>query len=240
MASIGQTQLRDMLQPVAEALGEELLPHVAFVGGSTTALLITDPFTREAVRFTEDIDLIIQARGHSQWVRFKEKLRQRGFSESMEDDVICRMRLGGLKVDFMPDDESILGFTNRWYREALASAQPYSITDELTINLVVPEYFIATKLEAWLGRGGNDPILSHDLEDIINLLDGREELEAEISQAGSNIRLYIATQFTELLNHSDFEYAVQGNVRDTERSELVIQRMERVIENAVQREAEGN
>ena len=42
-------QMMDMLLPVTHALGEELLAHVAFVGGSTTAFLITDPITRRAV-----------------------------------------------------------------------------------------------------------------------------------------------------------------------------------------------
>ena len=41
-----------MLQTVANALGPDLLREVAFVGGCTTALLITDAFAREAVRFT--------------------------------------------------------------------------------------------------------------------------------------------------------------------------------------------
>ncbi|MCP4045297.1 MAG: hypothetical protein GY732_04830 [Gammaproteobacteria bacterium] len=231
MAGNDQRQLREMLEPVAMALGDALLPYVAFVGGTTTALLITDPFTRETVRFTEDIDLIVKAESHAQWQKFQQQLRQRGFKESMEDNRICRMCLGHLKVDFMPDDASILGFTNRWYHMALATAQPYPLTDELTINLLAPEYFIATKLEAWRGRGGNDPISSHDLEDIINLLDGREELTVEITQSGSEVREYIAQQFSELLKHPDFEYAVQGNVRDTSRSELVFERLGNIIQD---------
>ncbi|MDF1529679.1 MAG: hypothetical protein P1R74_11190, partial [Sedimenticola sp.] len=60
-------QMMDMLLPVAHALGEELLAHVAFVGGSTTAFLITDPITRRAVRFTEDVDLIVHVEGQAQW-----------------------------------------------------------------------------------------------------------------------------------------------------------------------------
>jgi predicted nucleotidyltransferase len=230
MAANQQLQLREMLEPVAKALGPELLPYVAFVGGATTSLLISDPFTREAVRFTEDIDLIAKVESHAQWQRFRQQLHQRGFKESMEDEVICRMRLGHLKVDFMPTDESILGFSNRWYHKALATAQPYPLTAELTINLLAPEYFVATKLEAWRGRGGNDPMQSHDLEDIINLLDGREELALEIAQAEGEVRDYIARQFSELLKHPDFEYAVQGNVRDTERSELVFKHMEHIIQ----------
>jgi len=36
-----------MLEKVADALGDELLPQVVFVGGCTTGLLITDEFTKE-------------------------------------------------------------------------------------------------------------------------------------------------------------------------------------------------
>jgi hypothetical protein len=67
-----------------------------------------------------------------------------------------------------------------------------------TIRLLAPEYFIATKLEAYQGRGNNDPLLSHDLEDIINLVDGREELLGEIGQLQTSVRKYIAQQFAEL------------------------------------------
>ncbi|MBT3202805.1 MAG: hypothetical protein HOM14_02865 [Gammaproteobacteria bacterium] len=41
---------KDMLIRVAEGLGEELLPKFVFVGGCTTALLVTDEFTREQVK----------------------------------------------------------------------------------------------------------------------------------------------------------------------------------------------
>ena len=102
-------QLIDMILRVATALGEDLLKRTAFVGGVTTGLFVTDDFAREGVRFTDDVDLIIDIVGHGKWVQFQEELRSRGFRESPEDSVICRMRLGDLKVDFMPDDEKILG-----------------------------------------------------------------------------------------------------------------------------------
>lgn len=116
-----------MLQIVAEALGSDLLSKVAFVGGCTTALFITDDVTRESVRFTEDVDLIVHVLGYNGWYAMLEDLRPRGFVESPQDDITCRLRLRQtgkpeLIVDFMPDDASVLGFTNRWYAEALASA----------------------------------------------------------------------------------------------------------------------
>ncbi len=100
-----------MLIPVAEALGGELLPNVAFVGGSTTAFLIFDPITRQAVRFTEDVDLTLKVNDRAQWINLQKQLRERGFKESMGEDHTCRMLLGNIKVDFMPDDDAILGFT---------------------------------------------------------------------------------------------------------------------------------
>ena len=221
-------QILDMLRPVAEALGEDMLPHVAFVGGSTTALLITDPITRKAVRFTEDVDLIVRVDGFAHWRQWQRKLLARGFTQHMEDDIICRMRLGAIKIDLMPVDEKILGFTNRWYRSAIAHAKPCPLNDLITINLLSPVYFIATKLEAWRGRGNNDPMSSHDLEDIINLVDGREELAGEIMAASADVRGYIAAEFQSLLKHPDFDYAIQGNLQDNNRIDLFYQQWEQI------------
>jgi len=94
---------------------------------------VTDAFAINDVRLTDDADLIIDVVGFGQWVQFSEDLRTRGFQNSPEDDVTCRMRLDGLKVDFMPDDENILGFTNRWYTLGLATAEDHALNDALTI-----------------------------------------------------------------------------------------------------------
>lgn len=59
-------QLKGMIETVARALGDDLLKEVAFVGGSTTGLLITDEFTREEVRYTDDVDLIVNVVGYAQ------------------------------------------------------------------------------------------------------------------------------------------------------------------------------
>jgi hypothetical protein len=104
---------RFMIQQVAQQLGEELLAQVAFVGGCTTGLHITDEFTKENVRYTEDVDLIVHVLGYSGWHNFSERIVARGFKISMEDEVNCRFRLGSLCVDFMPDDENVLGYSNR-------------------------------------------------------------------------------------------------------------------------------
>ena len=61
------------------------------------------------------------------------------------------LRLDDLKVDFMPDDEEVLGFSNLWYKDALQTAMPYRLDESLVINVVTPPFLIATKLEAFKG-----------------------------------------------------------------------------------------
>ncbi|HAA45276.1 MAG: hypothetical protein XD36_3199 [Halomonas sp. 54_146] len=217
-----------MIAKVAQALGDDLLPHVAFVGGCTTGLLLTDDFAREQVRHTDDVDLIVHVVGYMGMHELEEMLRKRGFSHSLdEDDPICAMKLDELRVDFMPDTEHAYGFTNRWYAEALSTAQPFLLTNTVTIRLVQPIYFLATKLEAYKGRGKCDPLESRDIEDLLALVDGREELLAEVAGTSQELRTYLAEEFAELLRHPDFEYAVQGTaLNNPAREALIFERLE--------------
>lgn len=173
-------QLLEMLKAVATALGDDLRNRLVFVGGCTTALFITDPVTLEDVRSTDDIDLIVDLAGLHEWAMLLEDLRGRGFVDAADDDVICRMRHGRLKVDFMPDDEAILGFSNRWYATGIETAQPHILDAGLEIRVLTPPVFVATKLEAFRGRGNDDLYASRDAEDLLLLVDGREELLTEI------------------------------------------------------------
>lgn len=137
------------------------------------------------------------------------------------------MRLGGLRVDFMPDDEKILGFSNQWYQGAWSSAEDYVLNDKVAIRLIQPVYFVATKLEAYLGRGRNDPLGSRDVEDLLNLFGGRPALLAEIEKAGPKLRQFIATEIRKLLERDDFAYAVQAcALGDRDREALIFERLE--------------
>lgn len=223
----------EMIEAVAKALGPDLCARTAFVGGVTTGLLVTDDFAREGVRLTDDVDLIIDIVSYGKWVQFQEELRRRGFCESPDDDVICRMRLGSLKVDFMPDDEHILGFSNRWYALGLKTATDFALNAEITIRILTPPLFVATKLEAFLGRGKGDLLESRDIEDILVLVDGRSTLPAEIGAAPLEVSTYIADQFEALLKNVQFENAVAGNLRDRGRIDLTFKRISEAIELGV-------
>lgn len=220
-----QGRLKEMLKTVAVALGDELLARLVFVGGCTTALYITDPVTLEGVRATDDVDLIVDLAGFPEWVELRERLRKQGFSEATDDNVICRMKLGELKVDFMPDNEAILGFSNRWYAKGIETAVETLLDDAVTIRCLTSPLYIATKLEAYRGRGDGDLIGSRDAEDILLLVDGRPELVDEVAAAEADIRSYIAEQFKDLLSDRDFDHFLDGNIREPEgRADIVRER----------------
>lgn len=223
--------LQAMLEKVATALGPELCQQMTFVGGCTTGLLLTDEYTLEQVRLTDDVDLIVHTMGYNAFHVLQEQLKKQGFSipASTDDAPICAMNLGDLRVDFMPDDDS-LGFTNRWYKDAMATASSYSLTDSLSIRLVSPVYFVTTKLEAYKGRGHNDPLGSRDVEDILNLVDGRERLLEEIKAAPVDVQSYIAKEISRLLRVSDFEYAVQSQARgNAQRADVLFERLDALV-----------
>lgn len=58
--------------------------------------------------------------------------------------------------------------------------------------------------EAYSDRGGADMLASHDLEDIINVLDGRPGLLEEVRNAPADLRTYLAARFAELLMAPNF------------------------------------
>ena len=188
----------ELLELAADALGE-LLDDVVFVGGATVTLWITDPGA-PPVRPTKDVDVVVEVTTRSAFHDFERRLRTRGFSEDQDDGVICRWRhTSGLILDAMPSDPSLLGFANEWQGAAIPHAIKRELPSGTVIRAVSPPYLLATKLEAFKGRGNRDFLGSRDFADIIALVDGREELVDEVAQAPSDVRGYISTEVTDLL-----------------------------------------
>lgn len=199
------------LDAVAKALGI-LCKDVVFLGGAATALLV--PETAYAgVRRTEDVDVIIDAITRQEYYQFCEALRKIGFVEDTgKEAVICRWLVstdfGQVKVDIMPTDEKILGFSNRWYEEAIRTAVSYTLRSGTQIQAVSASCFIATKLEAFKSRGGGD-YFSHDLEDIIFIMENRENISLELFECEPVLKSYLAKEMNSLLN-DDFLNVLPG------------------------------
>ena len=98
-----------------------ILEESVFVGGCTTALLITDKAAAD-VRATYDVDAIAEITTYGGYVAFSEKLKKLGFREDTREGAPnCRWRQHTTTLDVMPLDGSFLGFKNAWYEPALAS-----------------------------------------------------------------------------------------------------------------------
>jgi predicted nucleotidyltransferase len=203
-----------MLERAAQVLAP-FLDEVAFVGGATIALWITDPAAPEP-RPTKDVDVVVEVASRLAWHNFEERLRAQGLRNDSSSQVICRWVAGSgedeLLVDAMPSDASILGFENRWQRPALDCALAVELPSGRRLRAITPPYLIATKLEAWNGRGRGDHLGSHDLEDIINLADGREQIVAEVAAAPADLQAYLAREIAALLAQQRFRDKLDGTI----------------------------
>ncbi len=173
---------------VAHALGP-LSAEFMLVGGCAVGLLITDQ-GRPSVRQTIDVDLVAEVASLNDYYKSLGKLKGFGFKEDQSDDHMCRLKKGDLIVDVMPTQEILGHSINRWYAEAIKWARVVILPSGETINVISAPFFIATKLESFNSRGRGD-FLHHDMEDILNVVDGREELLSELASAPLEVRDFI-------------------------------------------------
>jgi hypothetical protein len=169
-----------------------------------------------SIRSTDDVDVVVELVSTGEFYALQEDLLALGFKHDTESHVISRFLLKGLKVDFMPTDPSILGFTNQWYSVGLKTAVDHTLREKESIRIFTTPYFIASKMEAFKTRGKGDVYASHDLEDIIFVLDNRDTIEEELSVADTSVKEYLRNEFDLLLKNSSFEEALIGHVEQSD------------------------
>ena len=201
----------EILEMTVKQLGE-LADEMVFLGGCATGLLISDK-AAPPIRVTRDVDTIVQAGSLAEYHKLSERLRKQGFKEDTSDGApLCRWVGNSVILDVMPTDQKILGFSNRWYPMAMQQAESVTLPSGNEIRLVSAPCFLITKLEAFEGRGKGDYQLSHDMEDIVAVLDGRPELATEISCVEVGLKLELASRFRQLLNDHRFMDALAGHL----------------------------
>lgn len=145
----------------------------AFTGGSIVGLLLDDP-ALTPIRPTDDVGVIVEILSQRQYPEFEERLRERGFqNDSRQGAPICRWIFNTLTVDVMPIAGDFLGLNTIWFDHALASSEGVTVDGE-AIRVVSAAGLIATKFSAFKDRGDGDYFGSHDIEDLISVVDGRE------------------------------------------------------------------
>jgi hypothetical protein len=204
-----------LLESIAGVLGP-LRERFVFVGGCTTGMLVTD-VAAAPVRATRDVDVIVEVLTLADYHALERELEKAGFSHDRSPEApICRWIVGTGVLDVMPTDERVLGFANRWFTQAIRTAESVELPSGQMIKLVTPPLFLATKLEAFRGRGGGDFLASHDLEDIITVIDGRHELLDDVRASAAPLRAYIAHEIGALLQNPEFNQALPGHLAGDE------------------------
>lgn len=196
------------IETLASVLGD-LLNNVVFVGGSVLELYVTDHAAYEN-RPTDDIDIVISAPTLGGFFSWEQQLEQKGFKRVLDSPKNKKYLWSyqKIEVNLIPMLTESLGYTNRWYEEAVFHAISYTLPNETSIKLFPAAYYLASKIEAYQQRGKDDIRLSEDFEDIIYLLGSRLEILEEIGNAFYEVRNFIREAFLVLLRNYDLEEGI--------------------------------
>ena len=220
---------REVVRRIAFALGA-MNEQVVFVGGATVSLYINDP-AADDVRPTKDgdISMVITSLGKLEVIR--EELSRKGFKQLPEDEVICRFRYEGIKVDVMSTKAIGWAPSNQWFAPGFSQKESVEIDDQ-TVHILPLPYFLASKFSAFNDRGAKDPRTSHDFEDIVYVLDNRTDIVEQLSKSPDDVGPYLANQFQNILDDRILQEAILSNLfyetRDV-RYQRIIESMQQII-----------
>lgn len=191
-----------LLIAIAQAMGP-VCEQVVFVGGCATGLLVDDADLMD-VRPTEDVDAIVEVASLAAYHRLAEQLMLRGFKQTMADNT----------PPF------------RWYWNRMQL--DLELAGGLHLRHLSAPHFLATKFEAFKDRGQNDVYVSHDLEDIMTVMEGRNTVAQEMAAANEAVRKHVGQSVAALLDMPTFHNALPGLLSDPEREQTVKARLTQI------------
>lgn len=217
---------------IAAKLLQPLKDEIVFLGGSTVSLFITEPNV-VTIRETFDVDCVVEVSHRNSYEDTAKKLRLLGFNEDTESKVICRFKKDSLILDVMPTDPKVLGFTNIWYKDGFKKSKMFKIGNE-EIQVFDLPYLVATKIEAFKGRGKGEYLVSHDIEDLVTLLDGRRTIADDLAGSDAGVVGYLKTEFKKMSENNKFLASLDGHISDREnvegRKKIILERIGKFLE----------
>lgn len=213
---------------IAEAL-KDIKEQIVFVGGAVVSLYTDDPASDE-IRPTKDIDLTLNVLNMGHWENLQEQLTNIGFYPDPYGQSISSYKYKNIPVDIMSTDDGPLGPSNRWYREGFKNLWT-GLAQEQEIQILSAPCYLATKFEAFNSRG-KDYRTSHDIEDIIYILDNRSGIVQEILDAQENILHFIKEQFAQIIKKKLLDEILLAHIHplmQEERMELVKEKLEQIM-----------
>lgn len=102
--------------------------------------------------------------------------------------------------------------------------------------LPISSEYLATKIEAFHGRGHEDFLGSQDLEDLIAVVNGRDTLLEEINRTPPVLRRYLGQEFSRFLNDHRFVDSLDGHLgfedQEQNRKATVLKRLREIASHA--------
>lgn len=217
-----------IIEKVAKALGE-INNDVIYVGGAVVSFYITDTGA-EQPRPTKDIDISVQISTYAEMNKLSERLASKGIHLAIDQTVMCRYEYEDVLIDFIPYESTEFGPTNSWLKPGFDKA--YDVpAEEQTIKILPVNYYLATKWEAHKSRGGSDPRMSHDFEDVIYIIDNNIEVVEHIKNSDVLLLDFLRGMAIEILNDPSRNEIIECQINPftaVERTQMVIEKLERI------------
>lgn len=161
--------------------------------------------------------------------RLQGELIERGFRRDLSDPKhVHRFTApNGIPFDLVPAGDHLGATGNQWDQLAIVTSVETTIRN-VRIRHVAAAVFLAQKWAAHHDRGQDDPLASHDLEDILALLASRPKIVEEVAAGTSVLRGYIAEQakaFLEDPSVEDLLAAHLNNAQDPAGTIVVVKTM---------------
>ena len=180
---------------VAAALGD-LKENMVFVGGAVVSLYTDDPAADE-IRPTQDVDITINIVSLYHWQELQQQLGKLGFYPDPLGHTICRYKYKDIPVDIMSAEDGPFGPSNPWYKPGFKSLLTVIVKNQ-AIKMLSAPYFLATKFEAFHNRG-KDYRTSHDIEDIIYVIDNRTSIVKEVNNSDLKVRTFLKQEIQRIV-----------------------------------------
>lgn len=197
----------DRLVRVATALGD-LRQQVVFIGGAVAPLLQTHPpFPR--VRPTKDVDGVVASTSYGNAARLHTALQARGFALDTRSTahvhrwmLPCPPLRESIAFDLVPAGSRLGGTGSLWDQFAIETATETTLGGITFRHVSVPG-FLGLKWAAHHDRGADDPLMSHDLEDLLALVAARPSIVDEVAVAPGVLRDMLRDEAAAFLRDPD-------------------------------------
>jgi predicted nucleotidyltransferase len=199
------------IKAVCQAL-KGLEQDYVFVGGATVALYATDQELAGEIRPTDDVDVIVELASYKGYSELDQRLVSLGFKNDVMSGVICRYTIQGIIVDVMPTNPDVIGFSNRWYPEGFATAKEIKLDNITRVKIFNLPYFVASKWEAFKGRGKNNYRTSKDFEDLVYILENVDDFEEQMMESPDHVKTWLREELSPIIETDSFEEGLYAHL----------------------------